>query len=127
MNYNEINNKLQDISIENNIWVIYIGIIIASWYSNNLEKKYFVYDDLECKEKYRKVMIGIFTILVIIYFYFLKSSTDDINNLKINDTAKKKRLTYMSSLGSFLIVMSGIIFLYIAIADEDIDVEIAFN
>ena len=49
--------KLKDIEIENKIWIIYIGIIILSWYSNTLERKYFIYNDLESKEKYRKIII----------------------------------------------------------------------
>ena len=43
------------------------------------------------------------------------------------DSNKKKNLTVLSLIGSLLIVISGIIFLHIAIMDEDIDVEIAFN
>ena len=46
---------------------------------------------------------------------------------KTNKWLKKKLLTYMSFLGSFLVLISGIIFLTIAINDENLDVEIAFN
>ena len=68
MNYNDINNKLKEIKIEEFIWIVYIGIIILSFYSNNLEKKYFLFNDLISKEKYRKIMILIFSILIIVYF-----------------------------------------------------------
>ena len=64
MNYNELNDKLKELKIEDFIWVIYIGIIILSWYSNALERRYYVYNDLESKEKYRKIIIFIFSILV---------------------------------------------------------------
>lgn len=30
--------KLKDIKIENFIWIIYIGIIILSWYANSKKK-----------------------------------------------------------------------------------------
>ena len=43
MNYEELNNKLKQLKIEDFIWVIYIGIIILSWYANNLEKKIFYF------------------------------------------------------------------------------------
>ena len=111
MSHNEIYNKIKEIDIENKIWIIYIGIILLSWYANSLEKKYFIFNNLECKEDYRKIMILIFSILVIIYFYFLKSSIDDINELKPTDNKKKINLTYLSFIGSLLIVISGIIFL----------------
>ena len=127
MNYNEVNAKLKDINVENNIWVIYIIIIFASWYSNSLEQKYFLYNDKNSKEKYREIMIKIFLILTIVYFYFFKSAMDDINELKPTDTLKKRKLTELSAIGSLLIVVSGLVFLYIAYQNQDIDVEIAFN
>ena len=127
MNYNEINNKLKEINIEDHIWLIYIGIILLSWYSNSLERKYFLYNDSDCKAKYRQIIILIFSILVIVYIYFFQSSLDDIHSLKQTDNIKKVKLTELSSIASLLIVISGLIFLYIAYMDQDIDVEIAFN
>ena len=127
MNYDELSKKLNQLKIEDYIWLIYIGIIFASWYSNTLERKYFVYNDLKSRDKYRKVMIFIFSILIIVYLYFLKDSFDDIKNLGYYDTEEKKDLTYLSFIASLLIAISGFIFLYIAIKDEDIDVELAFN
>ena len=127
MNYEDVNRKLKQLKIEDFVWVIYIGIIIISWYANNLERKYFIYNDLESREKYRKIMIFIFLILVIAYLYFLKDSYNDVKNLNPYDNEQKKNLTELSFLGSFLVAISGFIFLYIVIKDEQIDVEIAFN
>lgn len=127
MDNEELNRRLKQLKIEDFIWIIYIGIIIFSLYSNTFERKYFLYNDHESKEKYRKIMISIFVILVIVYAYFLKDSFDDIKGLKSYDTEDKKRLTKLSFLGSLLIFISGIIFLYIALSDENIDVELAFN
>lgn len=98
-----------------------------SWYSNNLERKYFIYNDLVSREKYRNMLILIFSILIVVYLYFLKDSFDDIRNLKPYDSENKRNLTYLSFIGSLLIAISGFIFLYIAIRDEEIDVELAFN
>lgn len=127
MNNNQKIERLEDIKIENFIWIIYIGIIIISWYANSKEKKYILYNDEKSKKQYQNLMILIFTILLIIYYYFTKDSYDDIKNLKCNDTNKKVLLTYASFIGSFLILLSGIIFLLIAVLDENIDTEIAFN
>jgi len=127
MNNDELNRRLKQLKIEDFIWIIYIGIIVFSLYSNTLEKKYFLYNDLKSKEKYRKIMIGIFVILVLVYAYFFKDSLDDVKNIRPYDSTSKKNLTKLSVLGSFLILVSGIIFLYIAIEDENLDVELAFN
>jgi len=127
INQNDITERLKELKIEDFIWVIYIGIIFLSWIANYLERKYFLFDDLESKEKYRTIIIIIFSILVIVYYYFYKESLSDINKLREYDTDKKKILTIISSIASLLILISGIIFLIVAILDEDLDVELAFN
>ena len=127
MDNNFLNSKLNQLKVENFIWFIYIGIIFLSWYANSLEKKYFLYKDEESKDKYRKVMIFIFSILIIVYLYFLKDSYGDLKSINIYDTDKKKNLTYLSFIASLLIAISGFIFLYIAYNDEELDVELAFN
>ena len=119
--------KLRELKIEDSIWIIYMGIIALSWYSNYLERKYFLNNDIKSKKDYQKIIILIFSILIVVYTYFLKDSFDGLQNLKSTDSKKKKELTSLSFMGSLLIAVSGFIFLYIAIVDDDIDVEIAFN
>ena len=96
-------------------------------FSNDLERKYFLNNDIKSKKDYQKIIILIFSILIVVYTYFLKDSFDGLQNLKSTDSKKKKELTSLSFMGSLLIAVSGFIFLYIAIVDDDIDVEIAFN
>ena len=127
MSSDEIRDRLKELNAEDFIWIIYIFIIILSTYSNSLERKYFVNKDNEAKDKYRRIIIFIFLVLVIVYAYFLKDSVDSLRSLKENDTNKKKRLTYLSFIASFLIFVSGLIFLYIALEDEDINIELAFS
>ena len=124
---NELKEKLKEIEIENYIWIIYIFIIFLSWYSNSLEKEYFINKNINSKNEYRKILIFIFSILCIIYFYFLYDSKKSVDNLKYNDSISKIELTKLSYIASLLIFISGIIFLYIAIKDEDLNVELAFN
>ncbi|MBQ9072395.1 MAG: hypothetical protein IJY25_04490 [Bacilli bacterium] len=127
MNNDSLERKLEQLRIEDFIWVIYIGIIFISWYANNLERKYFIYNDLESREQYRKIMIFIFSILIIIYLYFVKDSYDDVKNINPYESQEVKDLTLLSYIGSLLIFISGVIFLYIAIKDEELNVELAFN
>lgn len=123
----ELIKKLKELKIEDFIWVIYIGIIILSWYSNNLERKYYIYNDILSKNKYREIVIFIFTILIFVYIYFLKDAYDSLKELKETDSDKKKLLIFLSFIASLLIAISGFIFLYISIKDEDLNVELAFN
>ena len=127
MSYEEINNKLKQIKIEDYIWLIYIGIIFLSWYSNNLERDYLINNNEISKEKYQNILVFIFLVLLIVYLYFFKGSFDDFLNLKISDSNKKKELVTLAFIGMSFFVVGGIIFLYIALEDKNLDVELAFN
>lgn len=124
---NEDLSRLNDIKIENYIWIIYIGIIVLSWYANSKEKDFIINKNENSKKEYQALMILIFTILLFIYYYFTIDSYDDVRELTSLDSKKKFVLRYASFVGSFLILISGIIFLIIAILDDNIDTEIAFN
>lgn len=124
---NEDLSRLKDIKIENYIWIIYIGIIVLSWYANSKEKDFIINKNENSKKEYQSLMILIFTILLFIYYYFTIDSYDDVKELTPLDSKKKIILRYASFVGSFLILISGIIFLIIAILDDNIDTEIAFN
>ena len=127
MSNRDVLNRLKEIKIENYIWIIYLGIIFLSYYSNNLEKDYLLNNTYVSREKYRHIMITIFSILVIIYFYFLYDSYSSIKNIDINNIDDKDKLYILSFIGSLLIFISGLMFLYISIKDKDINVELAFN
>ena len=127
MDSEELREKLNDLKIEDFIWIIYIGIIFFSWYSNSLERDYYVNGNENSKDRYRSIIIIIFSILVIVYLYFFLDSLDDYNNLSDTDSEKKKELITLSLIASSLILISGLIFLYIAINDEELNVELAFN
>ena len=123
----EKDERLNDIKTENAIWVVYIGIIILSWYTNSKEKHFVPYNDEKSKKEYQNLMILIFSVLVIAYYYFAKDSLKDYQKLTPFDSKKKKNLTTASLIASIFILVSGLILLGIAITDEDIDIEIAFN
>ncbi len=127
MNNEEISKRLKQLNIEDFIWIIYIGIIILSFYSNSLERKYFIYNNQKCKKKYQNINIIIFSILLIVYIYFLKSAIDELKKLKVSDSYKKKKLVCLSFIASLFITISGFIFLYIAFMDNNLDIELAFN
>lgn len=124
---NEIEDRLREINTEEFIWIVYIFIIILSFYSNSLERNYFKTNNKMSKKKYRNTIILIFSILIVVYTYFLKESIIDIRNLKPTDSDRKKTFVYLSFLASLFIATSGAIYLFIAFSDVDLDVELAFN
>lgn len=121
----DITKRLQQINTENKIWLIYLIIITFSFYSNHLEKDYFINNNQNSKEQYRKINITIFTVITIVYLYFEKEAWDSIQ--EENKSIKLKQYDTLSFIASSMILISGIIFLYIAIDDKEIEEEIAFN
>ena len=97
------------------------------FYCKWIWKKYFLYNDQKAKEIYRILTIIIFATVTIVYLYFAKDGYDNVKNLKPWDDKRKVNLTKLNSLASNLILIAGLIFLYIAIVDTELDVEIAFN
>lgn len=118
---------LKKLKVEENIWFIYLLIIGLSFYSNSVERKYYINNDLEAKEKYRKINILIFLIALIIYIYFFNDSYNDINNLSSSDSYDKIFFNKASFTASTLILISGAILLFIAIYDENLSTELAFS
>lgn len=123
----ETEERLKQIQAENYVWVIYIFLIILCFISNYYEKDYFITNNQISKEKYRNILIFIFSVALLVYTYFLYDSYQDYKNLSIYNNKKKKDFTKYSLIGSILIFIAGAIFLYIAINDQDIEVELAFN
>ncbi len=122
-----IEERLKELKIEDFIWFVYIGIIFMSWYANSLERKFFTENDQSSKTKYREIMVGTFAVLIIVYGYFLISSYQSLKSIKKHTSDKQKCLIILSFVGALLIFVSGVIFLYIAIEDQDLNVELAFN
>lgn len=124
MNKEELLNKLK---IEDFIWIIYLVIIGLSFYSNKIERDFIINENIDSKEKYRILNIIIFSIAVLIYLYFTYDGYEGIKDLNINDSTKKKELTYLEFIGSVLALLSGLIFLYCVYSDKNIETEISFS
>lgn len=118
---------LNEIETENFIWIIYLLIIGLSFLANSFEKDYYINNNLESKDIYRMINIFIFSVVLMVYLYFFKGNFKVINELSVFDSYKKKRFNELNFIASALIVIAGVIFLYIAIYDENLDTEIAFN
>lgn len=118
---------LKTIKIENYIWILYLVLIGLSFYANFEEEKYFKYDDLEAKEKYRKTNIIVFFIALLVYIYFFYDNYKTVSKKDINTTSSKIFFDNLNFLASTLFLIAGVILLFIAVNDINIETEIAFN
>lgn len=117
--------RIKKIEIENNIWIIYLGIIFICFLANSYEKDYFLTQNQNSKNTYRKLNILVFSILIIVYSYFENDSIKSFKNK--NKSIKQYKYDTLSLIATTLVLISGIIFLYILIVDEDLLEEITFN
>lgn len=117
---------LRTIEIENYIWIIYLVIIFLSFMANKEEVNYFINNDMQSKSNYRKLIIIIFSIALGIYYYFFVSGYKTYKSLSPYDTESKKFFETINFIANILILISGVIFLFIAIFDKELETEIAF-
>ncbi len=118
---------IKEIETENFVWIIYLFIIGLSFLANKFEKDYYINGNIDDKEKYRIINIFIFSVVLVIYIYFFKENIKSVNKLNCNDSYEKIMFNKLNLLATSLIVIAGIIYLYIAIKDKNLETEIAFN
>ena len=118
--------RINQIKIENFIWLICLILIGISLYGNYYEEKYFKYYQEQDKKKYRSALIFVFSIAMIIYIYFLYDSYQSYIKAK-NLNEKSQKLATLNLLTSILFTIGGGILLYISLTDENLDTEISFT
>ena len=67
----------------------------------------------------------IFILLIFVYGYFEKDAISSLQEK--NKTEKKKNLDILSFIATSAVFLSGLLFLYIILVDENLEEEIAFN
>ena len=125
---NDNNEIIDEIKTENFIWVIYIFIIGISFLANAYEINYYKNGSHDSKEKYRLLNIFVFSVALVIYWYFFKGNYHNVMELnKCKDSKSKVLFNELNYMASILIVIAGAILLYIAIFDKDLETEISFS
>lgn len=117
--------KLKQIDVDISILYIYLFIAILFYYAKKCEKMYIQNGSIFAKEKYRQLLVIVFSVAVVICLYYFIINYNNLYKQNFNNF-KIKRLTMLSFLGSLFLLLSGIIFLYIAFTDTEMDVDLSF-
>ena len=123
----ELLDRLNTLKTEDYIWIVLIGLILLSFYANNIEREYLITKNKISKQRYRHITIFIFSIALIVYLYYTNDSKKTYQKLKPTDSIKKRTNVTLSYLSSLLIATSGIILVLIAITDTELEIELAYN
>lgn len=121
----ELNNRLKELKAEDIIWTILIILLLLSFYANHIERDYLIHNNQVSKEKYRHLQIFIFVVATLTYLYYAQEDFQDIFSLNQTDTPKKVFHTYLSFIASLAILFAGLIFIYIAVTDTELETEIS--
>lgn len=117
--------RIKDTRIEDFIFIIYYLIITLSLYSNKIERDYLYTGNDYDKTRYRILLYIIFGIAFLVYLYYTIDSYKTLKEVSYDD--ENRKLYELSFLASFLVLISGCIYLYIISNDEEDRVELAFN
>ncbi len=123
----ELTKRLNSLKIEDFCWIILMILILLSFYSNNIERDYLISKNTIKKEQYRLLTIFIFIVAELIYLYYVYDSYNTLKKIKPNDKKQTKENAKLNYISSILIVIAGIIIIYIAITDTELDIELALN
>ena len=113
---NDINETLNELKIEDYVWIIYIFLAIFALISNYYEKNYTVTKNKDARKNFRTINTTIFIITFFIYLYFVLLNYKEIKKLGAN--ASPKRVFWANAV---LFLIAGIISLLISIFGEDED------
>ncbi len=117
--------RIKDTRIEDFIFIIYYLIITLSLYSNKIERDYLYTGNDYDRTRYRILLYIIFGIAFLVYLYYTIDSYKTLKEVSYDD--ENRKLYELSFLASFLVLISGCIYLYIISNDEEARVELAFN
>ena len=116
--------KLQRISEENFIWVVYFFIIIAALLSNAYEKYFLETGDFRKQKIFKTLNITIFCVAFFIYLYFVVISYQNVQELRESSTKKEVLSAHLQLISSLLFLVAGGIALLAEINREDPDTDI---
>lgn len=103
---NSENKKLEELTVENYIWIIYIAIAIFNIYGDELIRKYLKYNDEVANKKALDLFKKILVINIIIYLYFLNRNFKQMKN---NNYDSKYIIRFV---GSILVFAGTLCFFY---------------
>ena len=127
MGNNALNSDtLNEIRVEDYIWIIYIFLSIFAIISNHYEREYEIKHQKSDKQTFKKINTTIFIIVFIIYIYFVAINYKHIKKLDRNSSLKQILLANAGFIAAILFLIAGLISLFISFFDTEEDVFLDF-
>ncbi len=122
MGNNSIDSEtLNEVRIEDYIWIIYIFLAVFAIISNHFEKDYLKTHNKKDESIFRTINSEIFIVTFIIYIYFAYINYKHLKNLSPEASDKQVLLANAGFIASILFLIGGAISLIISFIGDDED------
>lgn len=117
--------KLDLITTEDFIWLIYFFIIIFSLIANAYEESYLFTNNKKDRDTGRKINITLLVVAFFIYLYFVIVAIQDIDLLRTNNNPRKKRIAMERLITTLVFLVGGALSIYAELDDNQGDIDLA--
>lgn len=112
---------LQELKIEDFIWIIYSFIVLGALISNVLERDWVVKHEEKSRKDSKFINETIFLVTFIIYFYFVTLTYKRVKEAKMqNVSIKTLFLNEANFVAACLFLIGGAIYLFTEVASDTI-------
>ena len=116
---------LQEIQIEDWIWITYLFLSAVALVSNFFEKDYLLNRNKTSKKAFKTINIAVFLIVFFIYLYFVLLTYSRFKERQQQTTIKSMIVTNANFIAASLFLIGGILYLFTEIiSDDETDVDI---
>lgn len=116
---------LQEIQIEDWIWITYLFLSAVALVSNFFEKDYLLNRNKTSKKAFKTINIAVFIIVFFIYLYFVLLTYSRFKERQQQTTIKSMIVTNANFIAASLFLIGGILYLFTEIIrDDETDVDI---
>ena len=116
---------LQEIQIEDWIWITYLFLSAVALVSNFFEKDYLLNRYKTSKKAFKTINIAVFIIVFFIYLYFVLLTYSRFKERQQQTTIKSMIVTNANFIAASLFLIGGILYLFTEIiSDDETDVDI---
>lgn len=122
---NKVLKKLEEVRVEDWIWIIYLFLASFALIANFFEKDYLLNRNKVSKKAFKTINIAIFIIVFFIYLYFVLLTYSRFKEKEEHMSIKSMIITNANFIAACLFLIGGIIYLLTEIAsDNETDIDI---
>lgn len=112
---NDLEEMLNELQVEDFIWIIYIFLSIFALISNHFERQYDITRNKNDKKTFRTINTTIFTITFFIYIYFVYLNIKNLKGLDPKSSPRRILTANTNFIAAALFLIGGTIYLLTSI------------